>query len=171
MTSGVYEIINKISGKKYIGSSVDIYKRFREHFYHAPSKTNAELRNDMVELGIENFSLSIVEVFTRYCSESSESFIVRLQMVEQDYIDAHDPDVLYNSPDDFKRGPTAEVAKAASVAMKEYWRKKKIYEEYVFEEPLEAIDKIEEINIESEEERAVDVCEAIEMGFGVFSLF
>ena len=30
--SGVYFIINKISGKKYIGSSRDLYRRFRSHF-------------------------------------------------------------------------------------------------------------------------------------------
>ena len=28
---GIYEIVNKVNGEKYVGQSVDIYKRWKQH--------------------------------------------------------------------------------------------------------------------------------------------
>lgn len=54
---GIYKITNKVNGKIYIGQSVDIERRFREH------KRRNEQQIDMAiqKYGIENFDLEIVE--------------------------------------------------------------------------------------------------------------
>ena len=56
-TSGVYEIINTITGDFYIGSSVDLKRREREHFRESAWKHNQNkpLYKYMQQYGKENF--------------------------------------------------------------------------------------------------------------------
>ena len=56
-TSGVYEIVNTITGDFYIGSSVDLKKREREHFSESvwKYKPNNLLYKDMKQYGKDNF--------------------------------------------------------------------------------------------------------------------
>lgn len=60
---GIYKITNKINGKCYIGQSVDIKRRWREHINHAQrrDKEGKELYAAMIEFGIENFSFEFLE--------------------------------------------------------------------------------------------------------------
>lgn len=64
---GIYAIENLINGKVYIGQSVDIKKRFREHKYHFKTNNhcNNYLQNAWNKYGEENFSFEIIE----QCSE------------------------------------------------------------------------------------------------------
>ena len=55
--SGVYEIINTITDDCYIGSSVDLKRRKRQHFckYCWKKEPNKQLYKDMKQYGKNNF--------------------------------------------------------------------------------------------------------------------
>ena len=59
MTCGIYLITNNITGKQYIGQSIHIEKRIREHQYKRDLKTSY-LENSIQKYGWENFSWSII---------------------------------------------------------------------------------------------------------------
>lgn len=62
MTIGIYMITNKINNKKYIGQSVRIEIRWREHKNsYLKNDTNSHLYNAMKKYGIENFDFNILE--------------------------------------------------------------------------------------------------------------
>jgi len=56
---GIYKITNLINNKSYIGKSLDIEHRFREH--KAGIRSNIHLQNSIKKYGIENFDFSIIE--------------------------------------------------------------------------------------------------------------
>lgn len=58
MISGIYKIENLINGKKYIGQSIDIQRRFDEH---KRDKDNCRIHQALRKYGINNFSFEIVE--------------------------------------------------------------------------------------------------------------
>jgi len=62
--SGIYGWINNVNGKSYIGSAVNLYNRFLEHFNGY--KSNILLQQAFEKYGLENFSLYIFE----YCDKS-----------------------------------------------------------------------------------------------------
>lgn len=57
---GIYKITNKITGKSYIGQSIDIKRRWREHINRIGCLSN-QLYIDFQKFGIENFDFSIIE--------------------------------------------------------------------------------------------------------------
>lgn len=61
--TGIYKITCTVNGKIYIGSSIDIARRFREHRSKLKNKThnNKYLQRSWDKHGKENFSLSIIE--------------------------------------------------------------------------------------------------------------
>lgn len=65
--TGIYKIQNKITNKIYIGQSVSIKDRWRNHLYFAywndekNHSYNYPLYRDIRELGKENFSFSLIE--------------------------------------------------------------------------------------------------------------
>lgn len=64
-TSGIYKITHIDSGKCYIGQSVDIGERWKQHIKRgvgAETLTNNKLYPAMMELGIENFTFEIVQI-------------------------------------------------------------------------------------------------------------
>jgi hypothetical protein len=83
--SGVYRFTNTINGKSYIGSSVNLRKRFH-HYYSGSSllrtKTTSAISNALLKYGYSNFTLEILE----YCDSSDT--IKR----EQHYIDLFNPE-------------------------------------------------------------------------------
>lgn len=57
---GIYKFTNKIDGKSYIGQSVDIKRRYKEH---KTRKTEYSLFHDAIkEYGFDNFDFSIIEL-------------------------------------------------------------------------------------------------------------
>lgn len=86
-TSGVYKIINKKNGKVYIGSSIDLPRRERDHFrtlkggYHG----NIYLQNSFDKNGEDSFEFKIIE--TIRVSLDKEKMIARLLEIEQHWID------------------------------------------------------------------------------------
>ncbi len=74
--AGIYEIINKINDKKYIGSSIDLENRRRAHFSELTRKIhgNAALQNSYNKHGFENFKFNILF----YCNKKdSELFTLQ----------------------------------------------------------------------------------------------
>lgn len=60
--TGIYKITNLLSGKFYIGQSVDINYRFYEHNFGAGLAHNSAIDSAIKKYGIENFSYEILEV-------------------------------------------------------------------------------------------------------------
>lgn len=86
--SGIYHITNNISGKKYIGSSQDIFFRFKKHTYALKTKKhhNKHLQYSITKHGITNFTFGIIE----------ECSIDQLLIREQYYLDTLPKELLYN---------------------------------------------------------------------------
>ena len=63
-TSGVYEIVNKITGDFYIGSSADLEKRKKEHFRESywKNEPNKPLYKDMKQYGKNNFLFKPIQL-------------------------------------------------------------------------------------------------------------
>ena len=61
---GIYKITNTINNKVYIGQSIDIAKRWREHKRRAfvqNKEYNKYLYNAFRKYGLENFSFEVIE--------------------------------------------------------------------------------------------------------------
>lgn len=69
MTIGVYCIRNVVDGKRYIGKSINIERRFREHKFTNTTRfrdkkaTNRHLYNAVQKYGWEHFATEILETF------------------------------------------------------------------------------------------------------------
>ena len=77
---GVYEIVNLMNNKRYIGSSKDLAARKKQHF--RGSQSNPHMQCAMRKYGKENFVFNVLE----YVCESD------LLSVEQFYIDTLNPE-------------------------------------------------------------------------------
>lgn len=64
MKSGIYKILNKVNGKFYIGSAIELAKRWREHSYHLNRKThkNSYLQNAWNKYWNISFEFIILEL-------------------------------------------------------------------------------------------------------------
>ena len=62
---GIYKITNNINGKIYIGQSINIYERWKQHEYKAfncnEKAYNSAIHQAYRKYGIENFSYEIIE--------------------------------------------------------------------------------------------------------------
>lgn len=67
---GIYRIINKISGKTYVGQSNNIERRFVEHKY----KTGTAIDNAIQKYGADNFSFEVLEECTLEELNEKEKF-------------------------------------------------------------------------------------------------
>jgi group I intron endonuclease len=85
--SGVYRLVNKINGKSYIGSSVNLSRRFRIYYSlnsikRKLNKGSSAIYSALLKYSHDNFSLDILE----YCNP--DTLIKR----EQYYIDQLKPE-------------------------------------------------------------------------------
>ena len=80
--SGIYTITNKVSGKIYIGSSVNIHKRWGQHAYNLKHSKhrNKHLQASFNKHGLEAFEFSIVQ---QVADDS------KLIAIEQVYLDEY----------------------------------------------------------------------------------
>lgn len=81
----VYQIKNTVTGDLYVGSSIYMRRRIRQHIYHLERKTHANrrLQNAFLKYGRESFSVSILEDgFTRE----------KISIVEQKHMDTLKPE-------------------------------------------------------------------------------
>lgn len=70
---GVYEIHNLVSGKKYIGQSINVEQRLSQHKYNLRNTihTNERLQTDWQIYGENNFEFSILE----YCDKENLNYL------------------------------------------------------------------------------------------------
>lgn len=83
--SGIYCFTNKINGKRYVGSSLDLSKRFKNYFniaYILDKKDNMNIYKALMAYGFINFKLDILE----HCEPS------KLIEREQYYLDLLKPE-------------------------------------------------------------------------------
>jgi len=80
MPSGIYKLENKITGDFYVGSAVNLHRRFTKHGHTLRSQThkNPILQNVYNKYGPENLLFKIIEIVTD---------VDRLIEIEQFYID------------------------------------------------------------------------------------
>lgn len=83
MTIGIYTITNSVNGKVYVGSSVRIERRWREHRLALNNGThvNNYLQNSWEKYGAENFVFAVVETL------SDLNSVADLFLAEQRWMD------------------------------------------------------------------------------------
>lgn len=82
---GIYKFTNKINGKCYIGQSIQLEKRKREHKYNSFHKNsneyNSQFHKAIRKYGIENFDYEVLEFL-----EEKEYTTKKLNELEKKYI-------------------------------------------------------------------------------------
>lgn len=80
---GIYQIKNKVTGKIYIGQSVNILRRWQEHrcrpFKEGTNCTNIPLYQSIRKHGIENFEFSILEECKPEDLNEREAYYIELK--------------------------------------------------------------------------------------------
>lgn len=107
---GIYIITNLITGKRYIGQSIDIARRFHDHRCIS-HESNRHLKYALAKYGKENFKYEILEE----CAESE------LDEKERYYIEKMQPEYMTNGGQDSLRRYPDEVRKKISEKAKEQW--------------------------------------------------
>lgn len=88
MKAGIYEICSNIDHRKYIGSSVNLYKRKNQHYSDLRLKKhpNSYLQNFYNKYGEESLSFNIIT----FCNKT------QLEYLEQYYVEKYDFKNLFN---------------------------------------------------------------------------
>lgn len=98
--AGIYYIINLVTKRKYIGSSFDLYRRWQDHSKYS---SNFELKQDIKQVGIENFIFKVIDVYDNITKEEllrieqehlNDYFAI--EYLESSYIDDRFKILLYN---------------------------------------------------------------------------
>jgi group I intron endonuclease len=77
---GIYKIENKINGKKYIGQSIDIHRRWVDHRRDIKAR-NYFLYQAFKKYGISNFSFEIIEECTEEELNEKEAYWIKFYVV------------------------------------------------------------------------------------------
>lgn len=84
---GIYSVTNTLNNKVYIGQSIDVERRWKQHKY---GKGNLILRNAIKKYGIENFKFEILEKID--VSNKTKSQLTQLLLeLEQKWLDTKKP--------------------------------------------------------------------------------
>ena len=78
MTIGIYIITNNINKKKYVGQSIDINRRLKNHF---SSSNKTLLGHSIVKYGKNNFSIEIIETEKHLLDEVEKQKINELDCI------------------------------------------------------------------------------------------
>lgn len=88
--AGIYIFKNNINGKCYIGQSIKLRSRIKDHLRNAKNmKIDLPIYRAINKYGFHNFSIDILESFVPDPEESTESIIKRLDDLEIKYIEEY----------------------------------------------------------------------------------
>ena len=117
---GIYIIVNLQNGKRYIGSSINIYNRLHEHVHNLKNNKahNQHFQNSWNKYGEECFIYSILE----YCNKD-----IRFER-EQFYIDCLKPEynLTLNVVANFGHSPSKSTRQKISDTLKKKYASKEI---------------------------------------------
>ena len=87
MKSGIYQILNLVNGKRYIGSSSNITKRFCAHKNSTEigKHGNTHLMNSFKKYGLNNFEFSVIEECEKRVLFEREQYWIDLYGIENLY--------------------------------------------------------------------------------------
>lgn len=71
---GIYKITNLINGKKYVGQSIHIERRWKEHIYQ---NRNSAIHQAIEKYGVENFNFEIIEECPQSQLDEREIFWIK----------------------------------------------------------------------------------------------
>ena len=92
MDAGIYGIKNNNNGELiYIGSSVNIDKRMKDHLNNVKNEVNQEIYNKIIDIGTDNIEFIILQDNIK-CNSTTE-----LRKIEQKFINENNIKSLYNS--------------------------------------------------------------------------
>ncbi len=86
--SGVYKIVNTVTGDFYVGSSKDVKRRWKEHkrLSEWKRRSNNPLYQDMQKYGVDKFEFQIlVPVMEEYLTQVEQELIEMLKPSYNDY--------------------------------------------------------------------------------------
>ena len=86
--SAVYKIVNEITGEFYIGSSVDVERRWASHKHPSTWKRypNSKMYQDMQRYGVDKFRFQILApVMPEYLKQVEQEFIEMLKPTYNNY--------------------------------------------------------------------------------------
>jgi group I intron endonuclease len=109
--SGIYAILNKVTGKRYIGSAVSLSHRTKLHLYKLKLGThpNLKLQNSWTKHKEYNFSFCLVELVTKeFLLQREQYWIDFYNAVENGY----NINPVAGSSRGTKRGPRSKETKA-----------------------------------------------------------
>ena len=78
---GIYEIVNKVNGKKYIGQSIDVYRRWREEkcdLNKDEAPWNVHLWRAWKLYGAESFEFNVLEACNECLLDEKEAYYIEL---------------------------------------------------------------------------------------------
>ena len=86
--SGVYQIVNKADGKKYIGCTVNFAARWSMHISNLKRSRheNKKLQKAFNEYGQDNFIFSVLEVCEKNLLHDRERFYIRTLKPEYNFV-------------------------------------------------------------------------------------
>jgi GIY-YIG catalytic domain len=91
--AGIYGIVNLLDNKLYIGETINIFKRFKQHI---KKSSNVPLQKAIKQDGLQNFDF-IIFVFVPYHNVDGNFYLKKeLQNLEIKYIKSFDRNALYN---------------------------------------------------------------------------
>lgn len=74
---GIYKITNKINNKKYIGQSINIEARWKEHLANIHSDKQNLIYKAMRKYGVENFIFEVIEICNEDDLDKKEIFWIK----------------------------------------------------------------------------------------------
>lgn len=141
---GIYKITNLINKKIYIGQSIDINRRFKEHIRISKlNKDNMPIHKAIYKYGIENFILEIIEECNIELLDEKEIYYIN-------FFNSRDKHIGYNISFGGNTGPIKSgIDNINSILTEEIVIKiRTLYlEGYVKKQAYERINKIYPINI------------------------
>ena len=141
--TGIYKITNLLNGKIYIGQSIDIMRRWRQHrsSYKKNNQWNTPLYNSMHKYGLINFMFEVIEECPRDLLSSREQYWIQ-------YFNTYDRQYGYNQTlgGDGNPGCAIKLSEEDVLLIYDLLSKKQLSQNQIAEMFNIGIDTVSELN-------------------------